>query len=390
MDIEKIRNEILPYGQQSIDQDDINAVVEVLQSDWLTTGPKIDEFEEKVADYCDAKYAVALSSGTAALHAACYAAGITDGDEVITTPITFAATANSVLYQNGSVVFADINSNTYNIDLNEIENKITSKTKAIIPVDFTGQPVEIDKIMELAAENNLIVIEDAAHSFGAEFKDKKIGSIADMTTFSFHPVKNITSGEGGMVVTDDYEYYKAIKDFRTHGITKNDKEYINESHGPWYHEQQFLGYNYRMTDIQAALGISQLNKIGRFNGRRREIADAYNDAFKDVDAIITPFQKEHVNSSWHLYVIKLKLEVINTDRKKIFEELRKANLGVNIHYIPVYYHPYYQNLGYNKGICPEAEIVYDRIITLPLFPKMTDRDIEDVIEIVTKIISRFT
>ncbi len=381
--------EFIPYGSQWIDEQDIEAVVKTLKSDYLTTGPKIDEFEEKFADYVDAEYAVAIANGTAALHAATYAADIKEGDEVITTPITFAASANSIIYQNGTPVFSDIDPDTYNIDPESIEEKITEKTKAIIPVHYTGQPCEMEKIMKIAAKNNLTVIADGAHAVGAEYKGQKIGSIADMTTFSFHPVKHITTGEGGMITTDSKELYDKLIKFRTHGITKDSSNYINESHGPWYHEQQELGYNYRITDIQCALGISQLEKIDKFLARRRKIAEKYNKAFDNFEGIIIPEQLEDTNSAWHLYVIQLDLEKLTADRKEIFKVLRDKNLGVNVHYIPVYYHPYYQDLGYEKGICPNAESLYERIITLPLYPKMSDQQVEAVINRTKEVIIKY-
>jgi len=371
--------EFIPYGSQWIDDQDIKAVTETLKSDYLTTGPKIKEFEDKFADYVDAKYAVAIANGTAALHAAAYAAGIKKGDEVITTPLTFAATANSVLYQDATPVFADIDPETYNIYPESIKDKITDKTKAIIPVHYTGQPCEMDKIKKIANENDLIIIEDGAHAVGATYKDKKIGSIGDLTTFSFHPVKNMTTGEGGMITTNSKELYDKLMKFRTHGITKDESEYINKSDGPWYHEQQELGYNYRITDIQAALGITQLKKLDKFLARRREIVNKYNKEFKDIEGLIIPEQLENTNSAWHIYVLQLELEKLTTDRKEIFKALREKNLGVNVHYIPVYFHPYYQSLGYQKGICPKAERLYERIITIPLYPKMTDQQVDEVI-----------
>jgi len=379
----------IPYGSQWIDDQDIKAVVETLKSDYLTTGPKINEFEEKFADYVDAKYAVAIANGTAALHAATFAVGIKEGHEVITTPITFAASANSVLYQNGTPVFADVDPDTYNIDPESIEEKITAKTKAIIPVHYTGQPSEMDRIMEIADKYNLLVIEDGAHAVGAEYKGQKIGSIADMTTFSFHPVKHITTGEGGMITTNSKELYDKLIKFRTHGITKDSSEYIYASHGPWYHEQQKLGYNYRITDIQCALGISQLEKIDKFLARRREIVQAYNQAFNNFEGIIIPEQLKDTNSAWHLYVIQLQLEKLTADRKEIFRALRAKNLGVNVHYIPVYYHPYYQKLGYEKGICPNAEKLYERIITIPLYSKMNDQQVKEVIERTKEVIRKY-
>ncbi len=383
-----IRESFLPYGRQWIDEDDIQAVLKVLKGDWLTTGPAIDEFERVVAEYSETPYAVAISNGTAALHAAVFAAGIGEGDEVITTPITFAASANCALYQGATPIFADINPETYNIDLKDIEAKITSKTKAIIPVDYTGQPALMDEIMEIAKKYNLIVIEDAAHSIGAEYKGRKVGSLAHLTTFSFHPVKHITSGEGGMVLTTDEELYQKVKMFRTHGIVRGDLMEAKDE-GGWFYEQQALGYNYRITDIQAALGISQMNKIAGFIARRREIAARYNEAFADLDLLKIPTQHHDTNSSWHLYVIQLELEKLTANRREIFEALRAENLGVQVHYIPVYYHPYYQKLGYTKGICPVAEDFYERIISLPLFPAMSDKDVEDVIQIVHRVLNHY-
>lgn len=388
VNFEPVRQSYLPYGRQWIDDDDMEAVVEVLKGDYLTTGPYISEFEKTVAQYVGAKYAVAFSNGTAALHGACFAADISEGDEVITTPMTFAASANCVLYQGGVPVFADIDEKTYNIDPNKIEEKITDKTKAIIPVDFTGQPVELDRILGIARKYNLVVIEDAAHALGAAYKGQKIGSISDMTMFSFHPVKHITSGEGGVIVTNNNEYYEKLLQFRSHGITR-DKEKMNEYHGPWYYEMQFLGYNYRMTDIQAALGTSQLKKIDKFVELRRKYVAMYNEAFKDMDEIITPFQHEDGQSSWHLYIIRLKLDQLTASRREIFEALQQQNIGVNVHYIPVHFQPYYQQLGYKKGICPNAEKLYEEMITLPLFPAMSEKDVNDVIKAVKRTINYY-
>jgi UDP-4-amino-4,6-dideoxy-N-acetyl-beta-L-altrosamine transaminase len=384
-----VRETSLPYGRQWIDNDDIQEVVNVLKSDFLTTGPIITKFEKGLAKYVNAKYAVAFSSGTAALHGACFAASIKERDEVITTPITFAASANSILYQGASPVFADIDEKTYNIDPNGIKSLITNQTKAIIPVDFTGQPANLDEINSFARENNLVVIEDAAHALGAVYKNKKIGSISDMTMFSLHPVKNITSGEGGVITTNNKEYYEKLLDFRSHGITRNLSK-LKDNHGPWYYEMQFLGYNYRLTDFQAALGFSQLQKIDEFTKNRQKYVEIYNEAFSKVSQIEVPFQSSEGQSSWHLYVIKLKAELLNGNRKAVIEALQKENIGVNVHYIPVYYHPYYQGLGYKKGICPKAESLYENIITLPLFPAMSMKDVKDVIFAVNKVISHFS
>lgn len=377
----KKRESFLSYGQQWITDEDIEAVVDVLKSPFLTQGPKIQEFERKVADYVGAKYAVAFSNGTAALHGACFAAGIGEGDEVITTPITFAATSNAVLYCGGKPVFADIDERTYNIDPKEIRKHITPNTKAIIPVDFTGQPADMDAIMEIASEHGLVVIEDGAHSLGAEYKGRKVGTLAHMTMFSFHPVKPVTTAEGGVIVTDSEEYYEKLKRFRSHGIIKHN---LSRDEGPWYYEMVDLGYNYRMTDLQAALGISQMDKLDRFIERRREIASMYSEAFKTMDSVILPMQLEGTQSGWHLYMLQLKLDKLKRSRREIFESFRAENIGVHVHYIPVYWHPYYQKLGYRKGICPKAERWYEQALTLPIFPKMTDEDVNDVIEAVKR------
>lgn len=371
----------IPYGRQSIDEKDIQAVIDVLQSDYLTTGPKVAEFEKKVADYVGAKYAVAVSNGTAALHIACLAAGISEGDEVITSPITFAASSNCVLYCGGTPVFADIDADTYNIDPVQIEKQITDKTKALIPVHYTGQPCDMDAISAIAKKNNLIVIEDAAHALGASYKGKMIGNISDMTCFSFHPVKPITTGEGGMVVTDNEELYKRLLLFRSHGITR-DEELMTENQGGWYYQQLELGYNYRITDISCALGCSQMDRIDSFMTKRREIAKRYNDAFATIEGIITPKQMPDCESGWHLYMIQVK------DRKNIFNKLRNAGIGVNVHYIPVYQHPYYQRNGYVDCCCANAEKFYSRAISLPIFPELTREQqqyvIDKVIEFVTE------
>lgn len=379
-----VRAAMLPYGHQWIDGDDISAVISVLESSFITQGPAIEEFEQAIATYVGAKYAVAFCNGTAALHGACFAAGIGKGDEVITSPITFLASSNSVLYQGGSPIFADINVNTYNLDPAKLEEKITSKTKAIIAVDFSGQPVDIYAINEIARKNNLTVIQDAAHSLGAEYKGKKVGALADMTMFSFHPVKHITTGEGGIITTDSKAYYEKLLLFRSHGMTK-DSKVMWKNDGPWYYEMHELGYNYRITDLQAALGTSQLNKLPQFLQRRRSISQLYNQAFKDLDGVILPYQLAETNSSWHLYILKFNLSQFIVDRKDIFEALRSENIGVHVHYIPVYTQPYYQKQGYDAGICPLAEAYYESAITIPLYPKMSDKDITDVIAAVKKV-----
>lgn len=376
---------------QWIDDEDIKSVVDVLRGDWITQGPKIKEFEEVIAEFVGAKYAVAFSSGTAALHAACSVAGIKPKDQVITSPITFVATTNCILYVGGIPIFVDIKEDTCNIDPVRIKERINSFTKAIIPVDFAGQPAELDEIHRIAKNHNLIVIEDACHALGAEYKGKKIGSLSDLTVFSFHPVKNITTGEGGIVTTNHKRFYEKLLMFRTHGITR-DK--VKRDEGSWYYEMQELGYNYRITDFQCALGLSQLKKINRFIKRRREIAEIYNEQLKDIPEIILPYEKPEVRSAWHLYVIRLRLRRLGRTRREVFEELRRKNIGVNVHYIPIYHQPYYRKLGYHviydrapyrdllcqEVFCPNAEKYYEEAISLPIFPKMDNKDIEDVME----------
>jgi len=380
-----LKNDFIPYGHQWVDDDDIESVAEALRSDWITQGSKIDEFERRVAEYCGAKYAVAVANGTAALHAACAVAGISEGDEAITTPITFPATANAVVYCGGEPVFADIKEDTLNIDPEAIQNKLSAKTKAILPVDFAGHPAELDEIRGIARERGLVVIEDAAHALGAEYKGRRIGSISDMTILSFHPVKHITTGEGGMILTDSREFYEKLKIFRHHGIVRDslDKD-------SWYYEIYDLGHNFRITDFQCALGLSQMNKLDSFIQRRREIAARYDKAFAEMAEIITPVEQENVKAVYHIYVIQLQLERLKADRKEIFKALRAENIGVNVHYLPAHLHPYYQRkFGYKKGDYPKAERYYERAITLPVFPKMSDDDVEYVIGAVMKVITNY-
>lgn len=365
----------IPYGRQNIDENDIQAVINVLKSDYLTTGPNIAEFEKTVADYVGVKYAVAVSNGTAALHVACLAAGFGKGDEIITTPITFVASANCVLYCGATPVFADINPRTYNIDPEDVRRKITDKTKAIIVVHFTGQPCEMDELHQIAREHNLLVIEDAAHALGADYKGKKIGSISDMTTFSFHPVKHITTGEGGMITTNNKELYDRLVLFRSHGITR-DSSQMTQNDGDWYYQQIELGYNYRITDIQCALGISQMMKLDTFIKRRKEIVNRYNQIFSKCRNIIIPEQAEGCNSSWHLYVI----QIIGKDRKLVFNELRDKGIGVNVHYIPVYTQPYYRSHGYQNVCCPNTETVYKNFISLPVYYGLNEEEQDYVID----------
>ena len=373
---------MIPYGRQTVEEDDIQAVVDVLRSDYLTTGPKIAEFEKMVTDYVGAKYAVAISNGTSALHAACFAAGIQPEDEVITPPLTFAASSNCVLYCGGTPVFADVDPKTYNIDPEDIRRKITDKTKAIIAVHLAGQPCDMDEIHKIAKEHDLLVIEDGAHALGSVYKGKKVGTLSDMTTFSFHPVKPITTGEGGMIVTDNEEFYQKMMLFRSHGIT-HDENLMTRNDGSWFYQQLDLGYNYRITDIQCALGCSQMKKLDRFLARRKEIVARYNEAFADCENIIIPYQLPETESGWHLYIVQVK----NCDRKKVFEALREQGIAVNVHYIPVYMHPYYQEHGYKDIHCRNAEEVYSHIISLPLYPTLMVEEQEYVIETLKHIIN---
>ena len=382
------REEFIPYGKQYIDEDDIKAVSEVLTSPHLTTGPKVVEFEEKLCELTGAKYAVAISNGTTALHAACYAAGITKGDEVITTPITFAASANCVLYCGGTPVFADIDPETWNIDPKKIEQKITAKTKAIIAVDFTGQAVQINEIKELCKKHNLVFIEDAAHSIGTKYNGIPVGAHADFTTFSFHPVKTITCGEGGAILTNNEDYYNKMLLFRSHGITRDEKLL---THTPFngYNEQIELGYNFRMTDFQAALGTSQLRKLNQFSNRRKEIVSNYNKAFSKIPEITIQKEIKESDTTRHLYIIRLKSDKLKVGRDEIYKALNAENVGLQVHYIPVHFHPYYQELGYKRGLCPNAEVLYEEIITIPLYYSLSDEDVDSVIEAVNKVIDYY-
>ncbi len=378
----------IPYGHHCIDNRDIQEVIKVLKSNWITQGPKVKDFESALCKYTGAKYAVAVSSGTAGLHIACLSAGISNGDEVITSPITFVASANCVLYCGARPVFADICEDTVNIDPEEIKKKINKKTKAIIPVHFAGHPCDLEEIYKIAKNYNLTVIEDACHALGAEYKGSKIGSCkySDMAVFSFHPVKSITTGEGGAVLTNRKDLYEKLLLFRNHGITKDRTKLINKKEGPWYYEMQELGLNYRITDFQCALGLSQLKKLDFFLKQRREIVAQYNEVFKDVKEIKRPVEREYVRNAWHIYVVRLNLKKLIKKQREIFEQLRSQGIGVQVHYIPVYYQPYYQRLGYQKGISPIAESYYKEAITLPLYPKMSDDDIKKVINSVIKVV----
>lgn len=385
-----VRQTKISYGRQSIDEADIKAVTEVLQSDFLTCGPKIEEAEKRLCEITGAKYAVLVSNGTAALHAACFAAGITFGDEVITSPITFAASANCALYCGATPVFADIDPETYNLSPEEIEKKVTPYTKAVVAVDFTGQAVQADRIREICDKNHLVFIEDAAHSIGTRYDGVPVGNLADLTTFSFHPVKTVTAGEGGAVLTNQEDYYKKLLLFRAHGITRKEDWMSREPEGAWYYEQVGLGYNYRMTDIQAALLMSQLDKLEKFSARRKEIVKRYDEAFRQMPELTIQKELEKSDTTRHLYLLQLNLELLKGSRREIFDALGAENVICNVHYIPVYYFPYYQSLGYQKGLCPKAEKLYERLITIPLFYGMTEEDVDSVIHAVKKVIHYYS
>ena len=383
-----VRNSRIYYGRQWIEEDDIEAVASVLRSDFITCGPMVEKLEEDLSNFTGAKYAVVVNSGTSALHCACVAAGVGPGDEVITTPLTFAASANCALYCGARPVFADINPETYNIDPEDIKRKITDKTKAVVAVDFTGQAVQVDEIRAICKEHGLIFIEDAAHSIATKYNGKQVGSLADMTCFSFHPVKTITGGEGGAVLTNDEELYKKLVLAHTHGITHDEDLMEGAPHeGPWYYEQISLGYNYRLTDFQAAMIGSQLKKIDKFRARRVEIVNRYNEAFSEVPEIFVQKEIPESDTCRHLYIINLNLDKLNCTRREFFDAMSAENVECQIHYVPVYWFPYYQHMGYEKGICPNAEKVYSGIMSIPLYPKMTDEDVEDVIHAVKKVVA---
>ena len=381
-----VREDKIFYGRQWISEKDIEAVRKVLEGPFITCGPKVNEAEERLASYTGAKHAVVVNSGTSALHCACIAAGIKEGDEVITTPITFAASANCVLYCGAKPVFADINPETYNIDPASIRAHITDKTRAVIAVDFTGQVVQADEIRAICDEFGLVFIEDAAHSIGSSYNGKMVGNIADMTCFSFHPVKTVTAGEGGAILTNNDDYYKKLVLAHTHGITHDEDEMEDAPHeGPWYYEQICLGYNYRMTDFQAALLISQLDRIDEFVARRKKIVATYDEAFKDVPGIIVQKNIPDSDTSRHLYIIRLDLDKLTCTRREFFDAMSAENVQCQVHYVPVYWFPHYRHLGYEKGLCPNAEEVYKGIMSIPLYPAMTDKDIEDTITAVKKL-----
>ena len=384
-----VRETPIYYGRQCIEQDDIDAVIDTLRSDLITCGPRVTGLEKEICRVTGARYAVAVSNGTAALHLAAMAAGFKEGDEVIVSSITFAASSNCVLYCGAKPVFADIKDDTYNIDPESVRKLITPRTRGIVAVDFTGQAVELDELRAIAREHNLVLIEDAAHAIGTKYKGQPVGSIADMTCFSFHPVKTVTAGEGGAITTNDEATYKRLMRLRSHGITRNQDEMVHPTDDMWYNEQVELGYNYRMTDFQAALLTSQIQKLERFKKRRREIVEMYDKAFSSMPEIVVQKEIPESDTTRHLYILRLNLDKLTCNRRQFFDALYAENTKPQVHYLPVYWHSYYEKLGYPKGLCPNAEKLYMEIMSIPLYPTLTDGDVEDVIHAVKKIVEYY-
>ncbi|OGR61034.1 MAG: UDP-4-amino-4,6-dideoxy-N-acetyl-beta-L-altrosamine transaminase [Elusimicrobia bacterium GWA2_69_24] len=382
-----VRTAMLPYGRQTIDDADVAAVVETLRGDWITTGPRVAEFERRVAERLGLRHAIAVSSGTAALHTAAFAAGLGPGHEVVVPALTFAATANAMLYVGATPVFADVRSDTLTLDPARVREKLTARTRAIVAVDFAGHPADLDELRQLAQTHGLVLLDDAAHALGAEYHGRPLGRQAHLTTLSFHPVKHVTTGEGGMVVTDDAGFAERATRFRNHGITSSAGERFRS--GEWLYEMVDLGFNYRLTDVQCALGLSQLAKLDRFLARREAIAARYRAALGGLPGVALQAVTPGVRHAWHIFPLLLALERLAADRRAIFAALRAEGIGVSVHYVPVYWHPYYQRLGYPKGLCPVAERAYERLLTLPLFPSMEDRDVDDVVAAVVKVVDHF-
>ncbi|MCR4325588.1 MAG: UDP-4-amino-4,6-dideoxy-N-acetyl-beta-L-altrosamine transaminase [Patescibacteria group bacterium] len=375
---------MIPYSRQSIGSDDIRAVAKVLRAPYITQGPKIEEFERVLAKYTGARYCIVFSSGTAALHAAYFAAGVGKGDEVIVPALTFAATGNAALYLGAKPVFADIEPETGNIDPKDAGRKITKKTKAVVAVDYAGLPADLGAMRRLAKKHGLVFIEDSAQGLGARYKVAKVGALADMTMFSFHPVKSITTGEGGAITTDDKTYYERLLMFRSHGLTRDPKKLKEKKHAAWHQEMQLLGYNYRLTDMQSALGISQMKKLNGFLAKRKALAKRYRLLLKGLEHFMLPSDVAGRASAWHLFVVRVRSSKRGA-RDRVFNAMRKAGIGVQVHYLPVYLHPYYRALGYKKGLCPEAEKFAESAISIPIFPNLTLRDQSRVTALIKKI-----
>lgn len=379
------------YGHQHITEKDIQAVERVLHSDWLTQGPAIEAFEKKVANYCGAKYAVAVTNATSALHIACKAADLGVGDVLWTSPITFTASANCGRYCGADVDFVDIDDKTYNMSVAELRHKLETavqKPKVVIPVHLAGQSCDMEAIKALADEYGFQIIEDASHATGADYKNTKVGSCcySDMTVFSFHPVKIVTTGEGGIVLTNNKELYEKLKLYRSHGITRDSDLMTQEADGPWYYQQIELGFNYRMTDMQAALGCSQMDSLDEFVARRRYLVKRYNEKLKNLP-IRTPYQGEATNPSWHIYIIRVDFTKVTLSKKEIFARMRDRGIALNLHYIPVHTQPYYQNLGFQKGDFPVSEKYYEEAITLPLYYDLTDEQQDKVVEALKEVLA---
>lgn len=384
-----VRETQIHYGRQYIDEADCAAVKECMLGPLITTGPRVQALEERLCELTGAKYAVALANGTAALHAAAHAAKFAPGDEVIVTPMTFAASANCILYQGATPVFADIDPETYNIDPAQVEAKITPKTKGIVVVDFTGQACDLDPLLTLRDKHGLTLIEDAAHALGTKYNGKAVGSISDLTTFSFHPVKTITGGEGGAILTNDEALYDSMMMFRTHGITRDPARMGRPWEGPWFYDQVELGYNYRLTDIQSALLLSQLDKFPMFAARRREMVARYDAAFADFPELIVQKEIPQSDTVRHLYVVRLRPELLNGTRREIFDAMYAENVCCNVHYIPTYWLSYYQQLGYPQGLCPNAEAFYENALSIPLYYGLTDDDVESVLVAFRKVLDHY-
>lgn len=384
-----VREKAIYYGRQCIEQDDVDAVIQTLTSDLITCGPRVRDMEASLCEVTGAKYAVAVCNGTAALHLAAMAAGFGPGDEVIVSSITFAASANCVLYCGATPVFADIDNDTYNIDPDCIRKLITPRTKGIVAVDFTGQAVKLDEIREICREHGLVLIEDAAHAIGTKYKGQPVGSIADMTCFSFHPVKTVTCGEGGAITTNDEKLYRHLMRLRTHGITRDQSEMVHPTDALWYNEQVELGYNYRLTDFQAALLCNQLKKLPKFTKRRKEIVAAYDKAFSEMPEIQVQKEIPESDTTRHLYVLRLRLDKLKCNRRQFFDALYAEKTCPQVHYLPVYWHSYYEKLGYQKGLCPNAESYYESSMSIPLYYLMTDEEVADVIRAVKKVVAYY-
>ena len=379
------------YGHQHITEKDIQAVERVLHSDWLTQGPAIEAFEKKVANYCGAKYAVAVTNATSALHIACKAAGLGEDDVLWTSPITFTASANCGRYCGADVDFVDIDDKTYNMSVAELQHKLETavkKPKVVIPVHLAGQSCDMESIKALADEYGFKIIEDASHATGADYKNTKVGSCrySDMTVFSFHPVKIVTTGEGGIVLTNNKELYEKLKLYRSHGITRDSDLMTQEADGPWYYQQIELGFNYRMTDMQAALGCSQMDSLDEFVARRRYLVKRYNEKLKNLP-LRTPYQDEATNPSWHIYIIRVDFTKVKLSKKEMFARMRDRGIVLNLHYIPVHTQPYYQKLGFQKGDFPVSEKYYEEAITLPLYYDLTDEQQDEVIEALKAVLA---